>query len=152
MKKGIGVSALALASALHVGPATAASCTMLSVPTLDFGFYTAVSGDVTAEGNLLFSCVPDLLQTSVTYRVALGAGAGGSYAPRRLMSGGMGLRYNVYRDVSRSQVWGDGLNGTWAVVGACTASCAVPVYGKLFGGQNVRAAQYRDDVVITLEF
>lgn len=135
------------------GAGAAPSCTLLSLPTLNFGAYSAVGGMKDADDALLFSCLPDLLVgPTVSYSVTLDPGGAASFFPRRLSAGGYDLEYNLYTDITRSRVWGDGTAGTSTVTGACVGTCTVQVYGRISAGQSVPAAEYRDDVVVTLDF
>lgn len=145
---------LAAAALLAAGEAASApSCTLLSMPTLNFGAYSAVSGVKDAEGALLFACAPDLLVGPVvSYSITLDNGNSASYFPRRLSAGGFSLQYNLYADVARTAIWGDGTSGTTVVTGSCAGTCSVQVYGRIGAGQSVPAAQYSDDVVVTLDF
>jgi len=145
---------LAIVCLLAGGEAFAApSCTLLSMPTLNFGAYSAVGGVKDAEGALIFSCIPDLLiGPTVSYSVSLDTGGAPSYFPRRLSSGGFSLQYNLYSDIARTVIWGDGTPGTSLVTGACTGTCSIQVYGRISAGQSVPAAEYSDDVLVTLDF
>lgn len=153
MKTVCGVLFLA-ALACAPAPARAAhSCTILSVPTLNFGVYTAAGPDRDAEGSLLFSCAPDvLLGLSVPYSVSLGTGGSGSYFPRRLQAGGFALNYNLFRDPPRTEVWGDGSGTTLKMTGSCAGPCSVTVYGRIPASQSTPAANYQDTVEVTLDF
>jgi spore coat protein U-like protein len=133
----------------------AASCTLLSVPQMDFGSYSALGGADDAQADLLFSCIPDLLTgPTVSYTVELSPGTGhpSGFFPRRLVAGAYGLDYNLYTDPVRTRIWGDGSAGTFVAGGTCAAACSATVYGRVAAGQGVPAAQYRDDVLITLNF
>ena len=63
------------------------------------------------------------------------------------------VRYNLYLDSLRTQIWGDGTSGTEVFTGsASTGATAVPVFGRVFGSQDVSAAIYIDTVIVTLDF
>jgi spore coat protein U-like protein len=133
----------------------AASCSLASVPELNFGLYSALSGADDAEGTMLLTCTPDLLVgPTVSYSISISPGTGNpaGYQPRRLVSGAHALEYNVYTDLGRTAIWGDGTGGTAVVGGTCTGACSIPVYGRILPGQVVPAGQYRDDVLITVDF
>lgn len=152
MRTACGVLLLALALAPGVAGA-AHSCTILSVPTLDFGVYASAGSERDAEGNLLFSCTPDiLLGLSVPYTLSLDTGGSGTYFPRRLQAGGFSLNYNLFSDPPRTLVWGDGSASTVRVTGSCAGPCAIPVFGRIPASQSVPAASYQDTVEITLDF
>jgi len=130
-------------------------CTLLSTPEMNFGIYSALGGTSDAESTMLMSCTPDLLVgPTVSYTISMSPGTGNpaGYLPRRLIAGAFALEYNLYTDLTRTTVWGDGSPGTVVVGGACAGACSIPVYGRIPAGQAVPAAQYRDDVVITVDF
>lgn len=148
-----------LATAACLLSATAAPaaplCALLSTPEMDFGAYSALGGARDAESAMLLSCTPDLLVgPTVSYTISMSTGTGNpaGYAPRRLVAGGYALEYNLYTDLARTAIWGDGSPGTAVVGGACAGACSVPVYGRITPGQAVPAAQYRDDVTVTVDF
>ena len=139
------------ASAAHAAPV----CTLLSTPEMNFGFYSALGGTRDAESTMLMSCTPDLLVgPTVSYTISMSPGTGNpaGYLPRRLVAGAFALEYNLYTDLVRTTVWGDGSPGTAVVGGAGAGACSIPVYGRIPAGQAVPAAQYRDDVVVTVDF
>lgn len=151
------VPLLLLACAWPFGARAAASCTIVPAPggtLVDFGNYDAMSGDRDAIGQIQFLCVPDLLTgPTVSYTLAINSGTGGgSFNPRRMIAGAYGLNYNLFLDPSRTQIFGDGSAGTGKAAGGCAGSCAVAVYGRIYGAQPVPAAQYRDELLATLDF
>ena len=147
-----------LALAWPAGARAAASCTILPAPggtLVDFGTYNALGGNLDAIGHISFLCVPDLLTgptASYALSVSAGTGSGGSFNPRRLTGSGFGLNYNMFLDPARTQLLGDGSSGTSKSAGTCAGTCAIMVYGRIFGGQFVPAAPYQDDILVTLEF
>lgn len=137
------------------GSAQAASCTLLSggATLVDFGAYNALEGDRDGVGQVQILCVPDLLSgPTVSFMLSAGTGSSGSFSARQLRAGAGALNYNLFRDSSRTQVFGDGSAGTGKVAGSCAAACAVTVYGRLYGGQLVPAGQYSDSILLTLDF
>ena len=139
------------AAQAQLGP----SCTLLATPGINFGAYTSGGGALDGQTTLQFSCVPNLLiGPTVSYSISLnqGAGSGGSFNPRRFSGSGATLDYNLYTDPVRITIWGDGTPGTSKPGGTCAGSCSVPVYGRIFAGQSVPAAQYQDDILVTIEF
>lgn len=139
------------------GGAQAASCSFVpgSNTLVAFGSYSGLGGDVDGIGNLTIACIPDLpLALAVSYSVSAnaGTGSGGSFNPRRLVAGAYALDYNMYLDPARTQVFGDGTAGTRKATGACSASCLLTIYGRIFGQQSVPGGSYQDQLLITLEF
>jgi len=119
---------------------------------VDFGVYIALGGDLNKQGNLNFNCLPTGLELLVNYTITLSSGLSGNQLERRMYQGAGSLRYNLFRDAARTQVFGDGNSGTATVAGSCVALCTVPVYGRLYGAQTGTAGGYADAVTVTINF
>lgn len=119
---------------------------------VDFGLYIALGGDLNKQGNVSFNCLPTGLDLLVNYTVTIGSGLSGNALERRLYQGAGSLRYNLFRDAARTQVFGDGSSGTATASGTCAALCTVPVYGRLYGAQTGTAGGYADAVTVTINF
>ena len=134
--------------------AWAGSCSFSSSggTLVDFGVYIALGGDLNKQGNLSFNCLPTGLELLVNYTVTLSSGLSGNVLERRMYQGAGSLRYNLFRDAARTQVFGDGNSGTATVAGSCAALCTVPVYGRLYGAQTGTAGGYADAVTVTINF
>lgn len=93
----------------------------------------------------------------VGYTISLSSGSG-SYLNRHLNSGSSVLIYNLYTDISRSQVWGDGTAATTTVSDSYTLNASPTtrdhtIFGRIPAGQTqVTAGAYSDNVVITLTY
>lgn len=123
-----------------------AACTVQTV-SVAFGSYNPISGHVLdGVGNVRVQCSP-----STSYEIKLSAG-NGSYASRALKSGLVSLYYNLYTNVSRSIVWGDGTGGT-VTVSAMSEDQTHYVYGRIPSSQiQAGAGSYADLIVVTVEF
>lgn len=133
--------------------AWAGTCSFATGGTLvDFGTYFALSGDVNRQGNLEFNCLPTGVELGVAYTLQIGAGLSANQLDRRLYMGASALRYNLFLDPARTQVFGDGNSGTGTVAGSCAALCTVPVYGRLYAAQSGPAGPYSDAVTISINF
>lgn len=65
------------------------------------------------------------------------------------------LRYNLYLDSSRTTVWGDGTGGTRVYSDRAQPNnhtVTVPVFGRIYGAQDVGAGSYADSLIVTLDF
>lgn len=146
-----------IASSLPL-PIFAASCSFI---TPDGGtlvnFNTVFSLQTTpadGQGQISFSCTPDLLNPlPVNYEISIGPGNAGTFTPRQLMhSSGATLDYNLYTDLQRTQILGDGTVGTTTVSGSCLTLCIpLTVYGRIPINQWGPAGEYSDTVTVTLE-
>ena len=119
---------------------------------VDFGTYFALSGDVNKQGNLNFTCLPTGLELFVSYTLQISAGISTNQLDRRMYMGASSLRYNLFKDAARTQVFGDGNSGTGTVAASCATLCTVPVYGRLYGAQHGTAGPYGDAVTISINF
>lgn len=147
--RAIHVRGIAWFAALVMGAAIptvrAAECA-LGVIGVAFGDYDFLSPqDLEGAGTITVQCDSD-----TSYTIAMSPGAG-SYETRRMMSGEHPLNYNLYTDVPRTIVWGDGSGGT-QTIGGSDANHAYSVYAKVPAGQNPYVGTYTDNITVTLTF
>lgn len=136
-----------------VAPAEAALNCRVSTPTLAFGTYTPGT--------------PQPLDTSANVQVrcqggrglvfiALSAGNSGTPANRYMLSGSNRLSYNAYLNAARTIIWGDGSDGTRLILRIMLRPNRrvfdIPVYGRVFAGQDPAPGAYSDSVVVTAYF
>jgi len=146
-----------LASSLPL-PLFAASCSFITPDGSTLVNFNTVmslqSNPADGQGQITFSCSPDLL-TPVTFQISVDEGNSGTFTPRQLMhSSGATLDYNLYTDIQRTQILGDGTVGTTTFSGSCLLLCTrlLTVYGRIPTNQWGPAGQYSDTVIVTLEF
>lgn len=128
--------------------ATVQSGCSLSGGSLDFGAYTSgQQTDLDATGKILYtSCSGEL-------SLALDGGASGSVSARQMRSGANRLSYQIYRNPTRSAVWGTGADvHRVTLIGTGAQSGEVTVYGRIPKGQTVPDGVYTDVLNITLTF
>jgi spore coat protein U-like protein len=121
------------------------ACTSAVLPVA-FGAYnpfTDQNSDSTGAVNVI--CVPP-----AAYTISLSSGQG-SFDARSMINGPFRLHYNLYTNVSRSVVWGDGTGGS-STVGGSGATANYAIYGRIPANQNVGAGAYNDGVVVTVSF
>ena len=147
---------LFVAVLVMMAPGRAATCEVSTSGTA-FGAYESIrAGDRDTSGTLSVTCsgVPG---EAVSYSIQLSAG-GGTYTNRKLSGPGTALSYNLYTDGARSQIWGDGSNGTSIVTDSYTLSVSpttrsYTIYGRIPGGQTQAvASMYSDSIVVTLAY
>lgn len=137
------------ATATTTLPVTAtvlATCIVVATPLI-FGNYSAAQLD--AQAALTVTCT---LGTTFVVRLDAGAGTGATIAARQLSFGVNTLAYSLYRDASRSQVWGqtdgtDTASGTGAVL-----PVILNVYGRIPAGQFAAPGAYIDTVGVTVVY
>jgi spore coat protein U-like protein len=119
---------------------------------VDFGTYFALGGDINKQGNLSFTCLPTGLEVFVSYTLQISAGLSTNQLNRRMYFGSSSLRYNLFKDAARTQIFGDGNSGTGTVAGTCATLCTVPVYGRLYGAQSGTAGPHSDAITVSINF
>ena len=101
----------------------------------------------------------DVLPMNISYSIDISKGAGPAYTSREMSSGTNALRYNLYRDASRLNIWGDSSGGTSNVAGAVqlqpnpsTATATHTVYARIFASQNAVPGAYSDSIIVTISY
>jgi spore coat protein U-like protein len=143
---------LAVAGALVVVAAAEAACT-ISTTAVSFGTYNvfAASPD-DATGRITYRCTaprPPLV------RIQLDKGGAPSFNPRQMRRSTETLDYNLYRDSTRSTIWGDGTGGTQEYTRnnpPTNQNINVNVFGRIPAGQDVSAGSYSATVMATIFF
>lgn len=153
-------SSLVLLSMLALpGVVLAYSCTVSATATA-FGNY--IPSAITATdsvGTITVNCGSNISALTANYTLALSTGGSASYAQRLLSSGGHTLKYQLYRDLARTLVWGDGTASSSTVTGSVLLSVLVPVaathtvYGRITALQtSAYAGSYSDNITVTLTY
>ena len=151
------IVAIALASLLTTA-AHSAQCNFSEMggTLIDFGIVSAANNNnIVGTENIEFTC-SDPLAPTISYTVAISAGSSGDFASRSLQHAGNTVNYNLYREPTYTEVFGDGQPGSnsFTVSSFCVngLSCVVPVYGRIDGGQSLSEGQFTDEVVVTITF
>ena len=147
-----------IGAGLAMPAAASHTCLVTSLP-VSFGVYDPLSvSALDGSGRVDVTCTLLIGSSdSVAYSIQLSTGGAGSYSPRQMSGVGSPLSYNLYRDASRTLVWGDGSGGTVTNTDSYTLGL-VPelrsyvVYGRVASGQGAAAGVYADSVLVTLEF
>jgi spore coat protein U-like protein len=89
-------------------------------------------------------------------RIEMAQGSSNSFAPRHMVGLGLAsLDYNIYLDATHHQVWGTGEGPTLAYIDANPPNgtpVIVTAFGRIFGGQDVEAGPYGDNVPVRILF
>ena len=108
--------------------ATVVSDCTISADHLDFGNVGILTVNVDADTDIRVLCTGG---TEYTVALDAGSGSGSTIQDRRMANGTDTLKYQMYRDVARVQVWGDN-PGTDTEGGAGTGNEQVlTVYGRV---------------------
>lgn len=130
----------------------AASCSVY-VSGTNFGSYNIFSATpATSSGDIAITC---LAGTPYNIKLDAGVNSSGSYYPRYLYDTftSSTLHYYLFRDPLHSEVWGDGLSGTFYVSSVGTGGTEVyRVYGEIPPGQSVKNGTYSDAVTVLVEW
>ena len=144
----LAAAAVSLLAAGNAG----AQCSIAITAGVAFGPYDVFNtGNTDTAGEVRVTCTTR--QTNV--RVTLDKGKALSFQPRKMENGLERLEYNLYLDVNRSQIWGNGTGGS-LIFGPVTINRnqtrTIPVYGRIPPTQDVAAGLYSDLVVATVLF
>ncbi|WP_181952578.1 Csu type fimbrial protein [Vulcaniibacterium gelatinicum] len=134
------------------------SCRITATPDLAFGAYDPADANFStaldAASSISVRCTK-----GTNAAVALGQGgnpASGSTcaAPLRQMAAGAErLRYDLYQDSGRTQVWGcDASNDRDFTSTSSVTATTLNTYGRIPAGQDVAAGNYTDTVTVTVTF
>ena len=130
----------------------AATCNVTTIP-FNFGNYdTLASFPLDATGNINITCDSN---APFIVRLDPGINSGGSFSPRRMQlpEGTWTLGYNLYRNTTRTEIWGDGINNTFSTTGTGSGSATVlTVYGRIPPRQRVPVGNYVDTVTVVVEW
>lgn len=146
---------------LAAGPSLAATdCRITGGGGMAFGAYDVLSA--TPDDSLttiVAFCTRNGGPRNVTITLQLSQGTNGTSVNARRMinlgpAGGY-LNYGLFRDVSRSAVWGfstgvDTVSQTVAIDNNASASVTFTIYGRIPAQQDVAVGSYTDAVTVTV--
>ncbi len=145
--------------AWFAAPRAHALCVGVTVVTgtpVQFLFYDPVSASpLDATGLVTVGCAGLGLLPAFTVSLNIGTG-GGTLANRRLLHGTSDtIRYNLYTEFARTNIWGDGTSGTktQSFDGVLSlGTIPYTVYGRIPISQDKPSGTYSSTVTITLDF
>jgi spore coat protein U-like protein len=146
-----GTSLLAAVLLLGFVGTASGACTV-SVSGTNFGTYLSIDpAPLDTSGDIFINCT-----NGNQYNIKLDAGING-YFPRLMTSPLVTvttpLVYNLYRDSAHTEVWGDGMGGTYTQSGFGTGNTDIfRVYGRIPPGQKVEPGIYTDAIAVLVEF
>jgi len=142
-------------------PASAApSKCRIDVKPVNFGVYVPGSStDVDVNGEIRVRCGGKAKKGKKggpsSYTLRIDGGQTGNPASRAMRSGAVNLFYNLFSDVTRFVIWGDGSAGTSPVTQVIEGrkyDKRHAVYGRVFAGQYPDTGSYADAPLVTIEF
>lgn len=137
----------------------AGQCTINASMGPAFGVYDPQGANATApldaSGLLTIECNPGAKQMEVSFGQGMYAASGSScsFPLRQMGQGAHRMRYDLYRDAARSQVWGC----TSATSEHRELSKNVPInnfiiYGRIPAGQNPAVGLFSDTISVDVSF
>ena len=155
----LAILSLVLLSMLaNFSAAAQTSCTVSTTPVA-FGNYSSFSSSSTdSSGNISVRCQA-FVALLIPYSVSLTTGGSGTYSGRTLRSGTSRINYQLYSDLTRTQVWGDGTGGSQPLPGSILLSLGSlnvanthTVFGRILARQNSPAGTYTDTIQIVVTY
>jgi spore coat protein U-like protein len=142
MRRAASLAAGLVSTAVLLAPKPAPAPT-----TMSFGTYTSgQTSNLDADGQLTFANCP---VGNLVFE--LDGGGTGNTTARKMTSGSNSLNYQLYRNTTRSAVFGTGSNA-YTEIRLVAGGGTIPVYGRIAGNQTVSAGNYADTVNVTLTF
>jgi spore coat protein U-like protein len=135
--------------------ANAAVCEVSSA-SIAFGVYDPI-GSQPRDSNTNIQVTCSGSNETVSFSLMATSGFG-TFANRQALNGSTVLAYNLFIDVGRTQIWGDGSSGTAIIQDSLTitstpVSKTYVIYGRIPGQQaSATAATYTDDITVTLRY
>ena len=137
-------------ASLSVGATVSSTCSIGTVPVA-FGAYDPVvahaATPLDGTGAVVVTCT-----RGAGTRVDLDRGSNPQGQIRRMAGTGDLLRYELYRNATRTSVWRRGVTGLAIPAAPSTTPRTFVVYGRIPAGQDVSAGSYSDAVVATINF
>lgn len=145
---------VSLAGLFGASDAYALTCQIVRIDAVFFGLYDPFyNGHTDSTGAVVFRCSD--VQPTDSVVVEIDRGGSGTFSPRKMSGGSWDLVYNLYLDAARTVVWGDGTSGTGRYGPSLppeNEDVTVTIYGRAPSRQNLGAASYQDDLVVTLVY
>jgi spore coat protein U-like protein len=129
--------------------AQVANACNVSASNINFGTIAALTANVDATGTVTVQCT----QTT-SYNVGLnaGTGSGATVTTRKMTAGANTVNYSLYRNSSRTQVWGTTI-GTNTVAGTGSGGNQnLTAYGRIPVQATPPPATYNDTITVTVTY
>lgn len=132
----------------------ALTCQVVRIDPVFFGLYDPFyNGHTDSTGAIVYRCTD--VQPSDSVVIEIDRGDSGTFAPRKMSGGSWQLAYNLFLDAARTVVWGDSTSGTGRygpTLPPESEDVSVTMYGRAPSRQNLGAASYQDNLVVTLVY
>ena len=127
----------------------AASCTINSASTLNFGSQGVFTANVDQTSTIQVQCT-----NTTPYNIGLdaGTGTGATVAVRKMTSGGVTVNYTLYSDSLRTTVWGTTIGTNTVAATGNGAAQSYTVYGRIPAQTTPAPGTYADTVTVTVTY
>ena len=148
-----GCALLVLAS-----PAAAVTTCNGANASLAFGVYDGfATAHLDTQSNIVVTCTRIGGPPTATISIALGPSVSSGAIAIRYLRGPDQLNYNLFRDATRSTIWGnttgvDTVTQSLTLANNATGSTSFTVFGRIFAQQDVRVGTYADSLLITVSY
>jgi len=142
---------MTIATLLILVPQARATCS-ISATGVNFGNYDPSAANPNdSTGNISYRC-----NQKDPITIFLSKGNAPTFTPRQMRSGGETLNYNLYRDATRSSIWGDSTGGTTVYSDPAppgrNETVTVSIFGRIPPSQDVAAGAYGDNITVTINW
>jgi spore coat protein U-like protein len=127
----------------------AASCGIVSAPTLTFTNPGALTANVDAQSTLVVQCT-----NTTPYNIGLdaGAGSGATVTTRKMTSGGVTVSYSLYTDINRTTVWGNTVGTNTVSQTGNGQNQSFTIYGRAPPQNAPAPGTYTDTINVTVTY
>jgi spore coat protein U-like protein len=147
---------------LTLASAHGATCSVTSLPGLNFGSYdpfSAIDLDIATAATVTCTSTVPAPGEWVLIFTSISRGGAPSFSPRQMRNAaGNTLNYNLYTDTLRTTIYGDGSSGTSRRVLLTRPSASAPfiltddIFGRIVAGQDASVGSYSDTLIYTVNF
>ncbi len=125
-------------------------CTVAATP-LSWTVLVPTNSDIDNTATVTVRCNPN---TAFTVDINTGLNSPGGSGQRRVRNVTLNafIKYEVYRNAARSQVWGTGAGQNYSGNSGATGTVVIPAYGRLNSVNSLRAGGYTDTLTVTVNF
>jgi spore coat protein U-like protein len=144
-----GAFALAGPSTLMSQATPAATCTVNSASTLNFGSQGPLGANVDQTFPIQVRCTK-----TTPYNIGLdaGTGSGATVATRKMTSGAATVTYSLYSDSAHSTVWGNAIGTDTVAATASGSRQNHTVYGRMLSRNAPALGTYTDTITVTVTY
>ena len=127
----------------------AASCTINSASTLNFGSQGVLIANVDQTSTVQVQCT-----NTTPYNIGLdaGTGTGATVAVRKMTNGANIVNYSLYSDSGHTVVWGNTVGTNTVVATGNGAAQSYTIYGQVPAQTTPAPATYTDTITVTVTY